>query len=299
MTRWRADAALLTTALLWGSAFVAQKAAEGVVPPLTFVAVRFAISALALAPLAWFESRRAVEPIDAPTLRFGVIIALTLFAGSVLQQIGLATTTASNGGFLTACYVVLTPIAVWLLTGQTPRPVVAFACALSIAGAWLLAHGGGPMQPFSLGDGLFLISDFPWAFGIAMTPMFLMRAHRPFTLAFLQYGVCAVLAGVVAPMFETASLNDLLAGWIPLAYAGLVSGGVAFTLQIVAQRYAPASEAALLLSMESVFAALAGAVLLGERLTYVAMLGCTLILGGVLVVEFAPALLIRWRRAEA
>jgi drug/metabolite transporter (DMT)-like permease len=297
VTRWRADAALLVTAMLWGGAFVAQREAEGVVPPLSFVAVRFAISAVALAPLAALEARRAAQPLDARSRRLAIGVALTLFVGSALQQVGLATTTATNGGFLTACYVALTPLAVWLLTGRRPRAIVAIACALAIAGAWLLASGRGPAEPLTIGDGLIVLSDFAWALCIALTPMFLALSPRPFTLAFIEYVVCFALSAAVAPVFETARVADFLAGLGPLLYAGLISGGVAFTLQIVGQRYTPPAEAALILCLESVFAAIVGAILLAERLTAVASAGCALILFSVLIVELGPPLLARLRGA--
>ena len=295
MTRLRADAALLTAAVLWGVAFVAQRVAEGVVPPLGFVAVRFAISALVLAPLAALESRRAPTRFDAKAWRLAIAISLTLFVGSALQQIALATTSVTNGGFLTACYVVLTPIAVWLLTGRLPRLVVAVACVVSTLGAWLLASGGGPAQPLSVGDGLILLSDIAWALGIALTPMFLARQPRPFTLAFVEYAICCGLAAAVAAAFEPIRAADYLAGLAPLLYAGIISGGVAFTMQIVAQAYAPPAEAALILSLESVFAAIAGAILLAERLTVIATVGCALILASVLMVELGAPLLARLR----
>ena len=298
MTRFRADAALLTAAFLWGGAFVAQRVAEGVVPPLGFVAARFAISALMLAPLAAIETRRAAR-FDARAWRLAIVIALTLFVGSVLQQIGLATTTVSNGGFLTACYVVLVPIAVWLLTGRPPRSIVAAACLLSTVGAWLLASGGGPAQPLSVGDGLILLSDVAWALGIALTPMFLARQPRPFTLAFLEYAICGALAASAAAAFEPIRAADFAVGLVPLLYAGVISGGVAFTMQIVAQAYAPPAEAALILSLESVFAAIAGAILLAERLSVIATVGCALILASVLMVELGAPLLARLRGVAA
>jgi drug/metabolite transporter (DMT)-like permease len=297
--RWQADAALLATALLWGGAFVAQREVESVMPPVTFVAARFLVSAVALAPFAAFEARRANRPLDVRSRRMALAIALTLFVGSILQQVGLATTTATNGGFLTACYVALTPLAVWLLTGRSPRPVVAFACAIAIVGAWLLANGGGPAQPLTIGDGLIVVSDFAWAFGIALTPMFLALSPRPFTLAFVQYAVCGALAAVAAPAFETIRIADFQAGLAPLLYAGLISGGVAFTLQIVAQRYAPPSEAALILCLESVFAAVFGAIVLAERLTPAASAGCALILFSVLMVELGAPLVTRLRGGAA
>ena len=295
MTRLRADAALLTAAFLWGGAFVAQRLAESVVPPVGFVAARFAISALLLAPLAAIETRRAAVRFDAPAWRQAIVISLTLFVGSVLQQIGLATTSVTNGGFLTACYVVLTPIAVWLLTGRLPRSIVAVACVLSTVGAWLLASGGGPAQPLSVGDGLILLSDVAWALGIALTPMFLARQPRPFTLAFVEYAICCGLAAGAAAAFEPIRAADYLAALVPLLYAGIISGGVAFTMQIVAQAYAPPAEATLILSLESVFAATGGAILLAERLTVTATVGCGLILASVLMVEFGAPLLARLR----
>jgi len=297
LTRWRADATLLATAAIWGLAFVAQKDVETLLPPVAFVAARFALSALALAPFAWIEARRAAAPLDANSWRWAIFIALTLFVGSVLQQVGLATTSAGHGGFLTACYVVMVPLAVWLLTGRAPRPIIASACALSMAGAALLADGGGPQAPMTIGDGLILVSDIAWALGIAATPMFLARSPRPLTLAFTQYVACAGLAALTAPFFESVRLADFAAAWAPLLYAGVISGGVAFTLQIIGQRHAPPSEAALILSLESVFAALAGAALLGERLTPLALAGCALILASVLIVEFGPTTLMRLRRA--
>ena len=143
----------------------------------------------------------------------------------------------------------------------------------------------------SVGDGLILLSDVAWALGIALTPMFLARRPRPFTLAFLEFAVCAALAAGAATAFEPVRAADFLAGLVPLLYAGVISGGVAFTMQIVAQGYTPPAEAALILSLESVFAAIAGAILLAERLTVAATAGCALILSSVLLVELgAPAL---------
>ena len=298
MNRWRADAALALAAAIWGLAFVAQKDASGMVPPVGFVAARFAISALALAPFAAYETRRSVAPLDRRSWRLALALALTLFAGSVLQQIGLTTTTATNGGFLTACYVVLTPLAVWMTTGRAPRLIVAVAATLSVAGAWLLASGGGPAQPMTAGDGLILISDLAWAFGIAWTPMFLARARRPLTLAFLQYLLCAAISGAVALAFENLAIANFVAALWPLLFAGLISGGLGFTLQIIGQRHTPPSEAALLLSLESVFAAIAAALLLDERLTLIETAGCALILIGVLLAELGPQFLRRLRHAE-
>ena len=289
VSRLGANGLLLITAFLWGVTFVAQKDAVNTIPPLAFVAARFLISAIALAPLALWEQRRASKAIGPREWKIALVMALSLFLGSSLQQAGLTTTSATNGGFLTACYVVLTPFVVWALSRTPPRPIVIASSLVSLFGAWLLATGGGPAQPPAIGDGLVLVADFAWALGIALTPLFLIRAPRPLLLAFVQYSVCAALAAMAAAALETVDPSAFLDAGASILFAGLVSGALAYTLQIVAQRFTPPAEAALILSLESVFAALAGAVLLGETLTPVGAVGCALILIGAVAVEAAPA----------
>jgi drug/metabolite transporter (DMT)-like permease len=287
MSRLGADGLLLITAFLWGVTFVAQKEAAVLTPPMAFVAARFIVSAVALAPFAIWEFRRLPGAPRSDELRLAVIIGLTLFIGTSLQQAGIETTSATNAGFLTACYVVLTPFVVWALSGKAPRALVVVAGFVSLFGAWLLASGGGMSRP-SVGDGLVLIADFAWATGIALTPIYLARSRRPLMLALVQYAVCAVLATLWSGAFETVEIGQLANAARLILFSGIISGAFAFTLQIFAQRHTPPAEAALILSLESVFAALAGALLLGERLTLVAAFGCALILAGALAVELEP-----------
>src|SRR6516165_6425245 len=167
MSRLGADGLLLATAFLWGVTFVAQKYAAATMPPLAFVAARFAVSAAALAPFALWELRRKPHAPSRDEWRLALVIGLTLFLGTSLQQAGIETTSATNAGFLTACYVVLTPFVVWALTGARPRASVVAAGFVSLLGAWLLALGGGPAQPPSIGDALVLIADLAWAISIA------------------------------------------------------------------------------------------------------------------------------------
>ncbi|RBP09109.1 EamA-like transporter family protein [Roseiarcus fermentans] len=290
MTRLEADALLLAAAIVWGVTFVVQKDI-GALPPMAFVAARFVVSALALAPLALFEGRRASRPVSASARRLAAVIGLMLFLGASLQQVGIATTSATNAGFLTACYVVLTPFVVWALSRTRPRAIVLLASAVSLAGAWLLATGGGPGAPPTAGDGIVLLSDLAWATGIALTPLYLARTERPLTLAFTQYALCAALAAAASLAFETAPPAAFVAAAPEILFAGLVSGALGYTLAIFGQRHTPPAEAALILSLESVFAALAGALWLGERLTPAAAAGCGLILLGALAAEAAPALI--------
>ena len=204
------------------------------------------------------------------------------------QQVGLATTTATNGGFLTALYVVLVPVFVFAQTGVRPRQVVLVAGLGSVAGAWLLTDSG-QLQSWTSGDALVLIADIAWAAGISLVPTFLARTNRPYFLAFAQFGVIGVLGAVVGLGGEPFSLEGLSAALPSILYAGLCSGGIAFTLQIVALNYTPAAEAALIMSLESVFAALSGSILLSERLTTPAMLGGLLIVLSAVLVEAGPA----------
>jgi len=287
MSRIGADALLLATAAVWGVTFVVQKDIGGL-PPLAFVAARFAVSALAVAPLAVLEGRRAGLPYAPRAWRLAVAIGVLLFLGASLQQAGLATTSATNGGFLTACYVVLTPFVVWALSRQRPRAIVLGAGVVSVIGAWLLATGCGPAEPPTTGDGLVLLADLAWAIAIALTPIFLVKTQRPLTLAFSQYAICCALAGAASAVFETAKPESFVAAAPAILFAGLVSGALGYTLQIVGQRYTPPAEAALILSLESVFAALAGAIWLGERLTAAGAAGCALILIGAVAAEAAP-----------
>lgn len=294
MNRLRADLLLLLTAFIWGTAFVAQKDANQSMGPITFVGARFLLSALALLPLVAYEARRTAAPLARLDWLQAGLVGLCLFAGACLQQVGLLTTTATNAGFLTALYVVIVPFMLWTLTRRRPRLLVLAACGVSILGAWLLADDG-TARHWSLGDVLVTLADFAWALAIVVIGLFLERSHRPLFLSFAQYAITAVLALAAGLLFEPFRTDGVGAALPAILYAGLLSGGVAYTLQIVAQKHTPPAEAALIMCLESVFAALAGAAMLHERLTGPAALGCALILLGVVMVEAGPALLRRLR----
>ena len=292
MTRLRADLCLLVTAMIWGTAFVAQKLANATMGPISFVGARFILSAIMVLPLAVIEARKATTKLRTHDIMMAVAIGFGLLIGSILQQTALITTTATNGGFLTALYVVLVPVATWILTRERIRGFVALACMISVTGAWLLTYTG-EQHRWEPGYILLVISDFAWAFAISLIAVFLKRAGRPFFLACTQFTITGVLGLAAGLLLEPGTVDGWRAALPAILYAGLVSGGIAFTLQIVAQRHTPAPEAAIIMSLESVFAAIAGAILLAERLTPLAMLGCVLILGGVLTAEMGPALLVR------
>jgi len=290
MNRLQADLLLLLTAFIWGTAFVAQKYANDSMPPITVVGARFLISAVALLPFMLYEARRATAALSRLDWLQALIVGLCLCVGSCLQQTGLLTTSATNAGFLTALYVVIVPFMFWALSGQRPRGLVLVACLISLYGAWLLADDG-QAKHWRTGDVLMVVSDFAWALAITLIGVFLQRTHRPFFLSFMQYAVTAALALPAGFLFETPSVAGTVSAVLPLLYIGLISGGVAYTFGVLAQKHTPPAEAALIMCLESVFAALAGAMLLHERLTLAATLGCLLILLGVVLVETGPLLL--------
>jgi drug/metabolite transporter (DMT)-like permease len=293
MTRFRADFLLLVTALIWGTAFVAQKVGNGVIGPFIFIAGRFVLSALLLAPFAIKEARAAAA-MRRRDIALAVGIGVTLFAGAAGQQVGLVMTTVTNAGFITALYIAFVPFVSWIIARTSIRPLVLVAVAVSLTGAWLLTDNG--VTALSAGDFLVAGSALLFALHIVLVSVFQKAAHRPFFLSFVQYTVVALIAGAVGFAVEPVSWQAARAALPTIAYAGILSGGVGYTLQIVAQRYTPATEAALIMSLESVFAAVAAAILLGERLALLAALGCGLIMLGVVLVEIVP--LLPRRRGE-
>jgi len=289
MNRLQADFLLLITALIWGTTFVAQRDAAGHVGPILFVAVRFTLSALVLAPIALWEARRSEVRLRAADLRGALVIGACLCAGCWLQQIALVTTSASNGGFLTAVYIVIVPLVAWVFTRRPPRPVVLAATLIALGGAWLLAgasSGGG----WNRGDLIILGSDLIWALHITLVGHYARGGARPVFLALMQNGITGLASLPVALLLEPFDVPGLLAVAPAILYGGIVSSGIAFTLQVIAQRHTPSAEAALIMSLECVFAAIAGALLLGERLSGAAWAGAALILVSVVLVEAGPLL---------
>lgn len=292
MNRLTADLALLLSAAVWGTAFLFQKSALEHVGPLTFVAARCAIAAAVLAPAAWLESRDPARPADRPLLMIAMWAGVAFFLGAWLQQSGLATATVTNASFLTALYVIITPFIAWVWNGRAPSAAVWPAVALSAAGTWLL--GGGTLGAFSAGDGLIAASAVLWAAHVVISGQ-AAPFGRPITFTALQFTVVAMLAGTAATALETPALSGLVAARIELAYVGLLSSALTFTLLTVALQHTPPSEAAVIVSLETVFAALAGYIVLGERLSVAGFTGAGLILLAILCIQIGPGLAGRRR----
>jgi drug/metabolite transporter (DMT)-like permease len=301
MSRLNADIALLLAAVVWGVAFLFQKSAMDHVGPLAFIAARAALAAVALAPLAWREGRRAVAARVDPGL-WGIAAwgGAAFFMAAWLQQAGIRTASVTNTGFLTALYVVLTPFVAWAWSGKLPSAAVWPAVALSALGTWLLG-GGGTLSALGPGDWLVALCAMFWAIHVVITG----RAApfgRPIGFTAVQFAVVAALAALGSALWETTTLTGL-AGAVPdILYVGLLSSALTFTILTVALQYTPPSEAAVIVSMETVIAALAAYLVLGERLSAVGWIGAALILCATLLLQIGPAIglrlgLIRTRRA--
>ncbi|MGE4554448.1 MAG: DMT family transporter [Desulfovibrionaceae bacterium] len=288
----RADALLLLTAAIWGLAFVFQRTGMEHIGPLTFNGIRFLLGAAALAPLT-ARTRRHFRPAPgqpAPSaatyIKGGLLAGLVLFGGASLQQAGLVYTTAGKAGFITGLYVVITPM-LGLFLRQRPPAATWLGAGLAAAGLYLLSVTGDFSIAF--GDLLVLVGAFFWA-GHMLVIGQLSPRMDPVSLAACQFVCCGVVSLVAGVATEPVTWAGVLGAGQAILYCGLMSVGVAYTLQVVAQREANPAHAAIILSLESVFAALAGWVLLGEVMDARALVGCALMLGGMLVSELAPAL---------
>jgi drug/metabolite transporter (DMT)-like permease/uncharacterized membrane protein YeiH len=278
-----AEVLLLLAAVIWGFGYVAQRVGMDHVGPFTYNGTRFALGALSLLPLLWL-GRRSAAPVGSgggrPILGGGLLAGLLLFGGTSLQQVGIVHTTAGKAGFITGLYVVIVP-ALGLFWGhRTPWSTWAGA-ALAVAGLYLLTL----TDDLSLaeGDGLVLIGAFFWAGHVLVIGWLSGRHLEPVALACLQFIVCAALSLAVAVATEPITLSGLWSGALPILYGGLLSVGVAFTLQVVAQRDAPPARAAILLSLETGFAALGGWWLLYETLSGRGIAGCALMFAGIVL----------------
>ncbi len=297
MSRLKANGLLLLAALIWGSAFVGQALGMAGVGPLTFTGVRFALGALVVAPLAWREwqaLRAAVRLPGRAELLWVVLLGGLLCTGVVMQQVGLMTTSVTNAGFLTALYVPLVPVLAWLFQRQLPHWSVWPASVGSLLGVWLLT--GASLQSLTTGDVWVLVSAVPWAVHVLLVGQVANKIRGAYLLACGQFGVCALVSGGLGGVFEATSADGLWAAAGALAYTGFLSVGVGFTLQVIGQRHAHPADAAIILSSETVFAALFGAWLMGDRLAPTGLAGCALILGCILAVQWVP---VARRRAVA
>lgn len=279
----RADLLLLLTAAIWGSGFVAQRLGMESIGPMLYGALRFALGALVVLPLALRAERqpppRALTPRAA--LAVSGVAGLVLFAGASFQQIGLLHTSVANAGFITGLYVVLVPV-FGLLTGQRAPAAVWIGAGVAVLGLYLLSVRGD--FTVAAGDWLQLAGAGCWAVHVLLLDAVAPRTHA-LRFACRQFFACALASLVAALLFERIEWAGIVAAAPAIVWGGLLSVGTGYTLQVIAQKDAPAAHAALLMSLEAVFAALAGWWWLDESLDGRGLAGCALMLAGMLLAQ--------------
>jgi drug/metabolite transporter (DMT)-like permease len=279
-SRLTSDLFLLFAAAIWGAGFTAQRDGALYMGYFGFNAVRFLLGGLILMPFVWHRFRWQRK-----NLLWTLLAGLILFAGSALQQAGLETTSAGSAGFITGIYVVIVPILMTVFWRQPASPATWVAAVVALGGTYLLSTGGNKLDP-SKGDLLVLAGVLFWALHVIVIS-FAVRDMDAFAFSAGQFLVCGLLHLGMSFFNEPITLAAVRFSLWPLLYAGLFSVGLGFTLQAAGQRHAPPADAALILSLEAVFGAFFGAVLLGERMNFLQVLGCALILAAILFAQLA------------
>ena len=253
--------------------------------PFTFNAIRFSLGALVLLPITKIQSQKpkrekitSVKPYHLPILLTGLV----LFGGASLQQMGLVGTTASKAGFITGLYVIIVPLLA-LLWGSRTHPAHWVGAILAAGGLYFLSIRTG--FRISHYDLVVLAGAFVWAVHVHLIDQY-SALIGPIRLAIFQFAICGILSTVAALLFEDITIAGIYAGIWPILYGGFLSVGLAYTLQVIAQRDANPSHAVIILSLEGAFAALGGWLVLNEVLTRRDLFGSVLILGGILVSQF-------------
>ncbi len=287
----QADLLLLLVALIWGFGFVAQRAGMEHIGPYTFNGIRFLLGGLCLVPLALRRGQGTAIPRQQqmPLAKAGLMAGALLFVAATLQQVGLQYTTAGKAGFITGLYVVLVPM-IGLCFRQRTNAGTWIGAVLAAIGLYLLSVTEDFRIEF--GDLLELIGALFWA-GHVLILSYLSPRTSPVRLALVQFVVCGALSLLTGLVLEPISLQGIRDAAIPILYGGVCSVGAGYTLQVVVQRKAHPSHAAILLSLESPFAALGGWLLLEEILSGRALLGCALMLAGMLLSQLWPMMTSR------
>lgn len=289
-TRIIGSAALLTATLIWGTSLVAQSLGNAYVGPFTFNAARFFIGAFILLPVILAAHcrggrRRADNPASPPQRNLllwgGVLCGCIVFVTASLQQVGIAYTTVGKAGFITALYIILVPV-LGLFRGKRVGGRIWACIALAVVGMYLLCIQG--TFSLGLGDSLVLLCACSTAVHILAIDYFSCRVNCV-NLSCIQFLTCGTLSLVVSLVFERPSAAALISAAAPILYTGIFSCGIAYTLQAVGQKHVSSVSAALILSLESVFSALSGWVLLGETLSIRELLGCTVIFAAILAAQ--------------
>jgi len=312
MTHWQANILLLIAGAIWGMGFIAQASAMDSIGPFLFIALRFAVASVVILPFTIMEARRFAETARRNTqlqrtsgnqltggaltrsdwLKFSAI-GVCLFLGMATQQVGLLSTSVTNSGFLTGLYVVFTPLIGRIVFRNTPHPIVWIAATISVAGIYFLS--GGDVSQLVVGDFLTIVSAVFWALQVVLIARYVGHTGRALALSQVQFCVTFGLALFVAMLIEPIVFSAIVSAAPQILFAGIFASGLAFTLQVIGQRYTSAPQAAIFLSSEAPFAAMFAYLWLNELIGQLGILGCFLILLAMLLVELVP---MWWKRPK-
>lgn len=278
---------LVFVAMIWGTAFAVQRAGMDYIQPVTFTAARMTLAAVAVDIVALLQKDHHADSkerrkLARTNITGGIFCGLFLFSGSIFQQIGIVYTSAGKAGFITALYILLVPVFSFILFRRRYPWLVWLAVLIGIAGMYLMCM----TESFTIAgsDVLIIICAFMFTGHILCCDYFVKRGNA-IRISAVQMTVTAVISWIFAFIMETPSLDQITSAMIPILYCGLISGGVGFTLQLVAQKYSDPTVASLLMSLESVFAAIGGAVILQERMSARELIGCIIMFSAIIIVQ--------------
>lgn len=277
LTRIQADLLLLLTAAVWGSGFIAQRIAAPHVNIFFYNGGRFLLGALLLLPLVRFKPHIEKKKFS------GVLLAgFLLFSAGALQQAGLITTTAGNAGFITGLYVIFVPIFLWLIWREKQKWNVWVAALVAVMGMLLLSTGG--MLKLAPGDRFEFMGAILWALHVIVVGR-TVQGMNPLHFAIWQFLVCALLNFGTGWISDPQGFSQISSLWWTILYNGIASVAIGFTLQAIAQKHAPPTDAALILSMEAVFSAVFGFIFLSERFTTDQLIGAFLVMAAIILAQ--------------
>ena len=305
----RGSLLLLLGSVIWGAAFVAQRVGMDYLGPFSFNGIRMLLAGVVMIPVTafieWKKKEKSKETDSTMDLKnrqddglphvelkdqrmAGFLCGFMLFAASSLQQMGLVTTTAGKAGFITALYVVLVPVAAWLLFKKNPGRIIWLGVALAVIALYLLCM---PAEGFNLQSGDLMMLGC----AVCFTVQILCVDHYApkvsgVRLARDEFLVTGGLSLLIALITESITMEGIREAIIPILYAGIMSGAVGYTLQIVGQRDTDPTIASLLMCLESVFAVLTGAIILGEKMTVRETVGCILMFSAVILAQLSPVI---------
>ncbi|MFD1261139.1 DMT family transporter [Entomomonas asaccharolytica] len=284
----RANILMLITAMIWGSTFLGQNVAMNYMGALTFSGVRFLLGTLTLLPIIIFYLKKnkltLLQIFSKRTIIGGFLLGIILTIGINLQQIGIKYTTITNAGFITGLYVILVPI-LGLIIGQKTGLGIWIGAILAVIGMALLTITDHLTMGF--GDLITLSSAFAWGLHVLIAGLLVSR-YDPIAVAFMQCLVCSIFSLLLAIPFEGLQISFTQPALLAIFFTGIVSVAISFTLQLIAQKDAVPSHAAVILSLEAVFAAIFGALFLDESLTTRGYIGCILMFIGMIIAQIWP-----------